>query len=261
MKTDSRRKDTLERPWPTIRINGMPILHEDEPIAPTTYVNGVPILFEDITESEMGETNAHVLTNVILFVCLQSFLAERHAKLRVFANMNLYYHLPNVETDAKTSAAPDSMIVEPFKASRQDFRSYEIGLDGPAPLLTAEVMSARTAKKRDLLDKAALYAALRVKEYVLIDTTGQFLRHRLLLKRLQRNGSWKDETDPDGGITSKLGFRLVVEADGQLRLLDAKTRRHYVRPDEAEAKILELQAALTEVTMQLKQQERRKLEG
>src|SRR5207302_8716731 len=89
-------------------------------------------------------------------------------------------------------------------------------------------------EQRDLNEKVTLYAKLGVAEYVLVDVTGQFLPQRLLLKRLQADGTWRDEQDADGGITSQLGFRLVIDNDGELRVLDAVTGRRYARPDEAE---------------------------
>ncbi len=36
--------------------------------------------------------------------------------------------------------------------------------------------------------------------------------------------TWQDEQDADGGITSRLGFRVVIENDGQLRVIDAEDR-------------------------------------
>jgi hypothetical protein len=69
----------------------------------------------------------------------------------------------------------------------------------------------------------------------LIDVTGRFLPERLLLKRLRRNRTWNDEQDADGGITSKLGFRLIIDTDDRLRVVNARTEEPYARPDEAQA--------------------------
>src|SRR5207244_12185465 len=118
--------------------------------------------------------------------------AQQHPRLRAFANMNLYYELPRAKSEPKACATPDTMVVEPLRRLRQDVSSYEIGRDGPAPLLTAEILSARTAKQRDLRDKAALYAAIGVTEYVLIDVSGRYLRQRLLLQHLLPSGAWED---------------------------------------------------------------------
>jgi Putative restriction endonuclease len=105
----------------------------------------------------------------------------------------------------------------------EDTRSYTIGRDGPPPLATMEVLSQRSAQQRDLKEKMVVYAKLRVPEYLLVDLSGRFLPERLLLKRLQANGTYRDEKDKDGGVTSQLGFRLIIEADGQLTVVNART--------------------------------------
>ena len=46
---------------------------------------------------------------------------------------------------------------------------------------------------------------------------------------------WKDEyPDDQGGVTSELGFRLVIDDDGQLAVVDIESGKRYLRPDEAE---------------------------
>jgi hypothetical protein len=60
----------------------------------------------------------------------------------------------------------------------------------------------------------------------------------LQLKRLRRDRTWKDEQDADGGVTSKLGFRFIIDADGRLRVTDSLTGGPYPRPDEAQAEAL-----------------------
>jgi Uma2 family endonuclease len=112
--------------------------------------------------------------------------------------------------------------------------SYKIGRDGPAPLVAAEVLSARTAQQRDKGEKVGIYAALGVNEYILIDPSGEFLPQRLQLNRRQPDGTWQEMMDTDGGITSQLGFRIVMDPDGEIRLLDAATGQSLLRPDEAQ---------------------------
>src|SRR5437660_4167104 len=99
------------------------------------------------------------------------------------------------------------MVVRPYQLLDEIVRSYTIGKDGPAPVLTAEVLSERSAQQRDLQEKMVVYARLGVAEYIVVDESGKHLPARLLLKRLQNDGTYKDEQDSDGGVTSKLGFR------------------------------------------------------
>ena len=120
-------------------------------------------------------------------------------------------------------------------------------LTDPRPLFVTEVLSERTFQQRDLTDKPLIYAKLRVPEYAIVDVSGQFLSVRLLLKVLQPDGAWKDVRDPDGGITSRLGFRIVIDPDGQLRIHDAVTGNAYLRPDEAAQRIRVLEAELAKL--------------
>ncbi len=82
-----------------------------------------------------------------------------------------------------------------------------------------------------------------VEEYLLADVTGDLLPQRLLLLQRQPDGSWREGQDADGGVTSRLGFRVVIEEDGQLRVIDAKTGKRYARPDEAQTTADALAAA------------------
>ena len=201
--------------------------------------HGLPILYEDEEEGDLGESNPHVVTDEILHVCLKAHLAGR-PEYRIFSNMNLYYVDVEIERGRGLPyVSPDIMVVEPARLLPEDVASYQIGRDGPAPVLTAEILSERSAQQRDLREKAVVYARLGVAEYILVDVTGRFLPQRLLLKRLQPDGSWQDEQDADGGVTSRLGFRLLIDPDGRLRVLDAATGKRYIRPDEAETAVAE----------------------
>jgi Uma2 family endonuclease len=204
----------------TVKREGMPL---------PTSAEDWPLLYEDEEEGDLGEANIHVLTEEIFRNGLKAHLAGQR-RYRVFSNMNLYYH----PKDPKPYVSPDNMLVEPFSELGEDVSSYRIGVDGPAPLLTLEVLSARTAQQRDLTDKLIVYAKLGVQEYIVVDVTGVYLPQRLLLKRLQSDGTWKDEQDPDGGVTSRLGFRLIIDTDGHLRMLNSRTGKRYARPNEAE---------------------------
>ena len=233
------------------------MLREDWEGPATAYDNGFPVLRDDLSEAFVGESNPHLTTTEILHICLKAFLALRHPHLRVFANMYLYYQAFDSQTkvERKDCAAPDAMIVEPYRPLGHAVLSYTVGREGPAPLVAAEVLSARTAERRDKQEKIEIYAALGVNEYILIDPSGEFLPQRLQLKRLRPDGTWQDVTDADGGITSQLGFRIVLEPDGEIRLFDAATGEPFARPDEAEAEIRALKARLADLERQQREQQ------
>jgi Uma2 family endonuclease len=190
--------------------------------------DGMPLLYEDEEEGDMGDATWHSDSVAIALYGLKAHLGDRE-ELQVLTNLNLYYST----TDRKAYVSPDLMVVEPDEVN-EDLPSYRIGEDGPAPLLVGEVLSERTAQQGDLREKLPVYAGLGTREYLLIDVTGRFLPERLLLKRLRRNRTWKDEQDADGGITSKFEFRFILDMDDRLRVVDAQTGRPYARPDEAQ---------------------------
>jgi Uma2 family endonuclease len=190
--------------------------------------DGLPLLYEDEEEGDMGDATWHTDAMDIALYGVMAHLRDRQ-ELQVFANLNLFYST----RDRSAYVSPDLMVVEPDELN-EDLTSYRIGENGPAPLLVGEVLSERTAQQEDLRDKLPTYAGLGTREYLLIDLTGRFLPERLQLKRLRRDRTWKDEQDADGGITSKLGFRLIIDTDGRLRVVNAQTGRPYARPDEAQ---------------------------
>jgi Uma2 family endonuclease len=221
-------KDTRESTF--MSIHATPLL-----APPPGALDDIPIMYEDEDEGEMGESNLHRTTGEILHVCIRAHLKDDH-RLQAFANMNVYYREePKHErTRSAPYISPDVMIVAPFARLPENQVSYKIGRDGPAPLTTMEALSERTAEQRDLDDKIIICARLGVAEYILVDPPGEYLPERLLLKRLQPNGTYRDEQDADGGITSVLGFRIVLDADGKVRVINARTGWAYIRPDEAD---------------------------
>jgi Uma2 family endonuclease len=199
----------------------------------------------------MGEAEVHFETTAILRYGLKAHLAGRPGH-RVFSDLNFYYH-PKV---AEAYVSPDNMVVIPSCDLGDEVPSYRLHRDGPAPLLTAEVLSRRSWQQRDLGEKLVVYAGLGVAEYILVDVTGKYLGQRLLLKRLGGGHAWHDEQDADGGVTSVLGFRLVIAADGKLRVLNAQTGEPYPRPDEADVQVRQAEKQARQAEKQARQAEK-----
>jgi Uma2 family endonuclease len=202
--------------------------YENDPVLQRIRPKGIPLLYGD-EDFEMGETAIHNITTDILLYGL-AFHFARAAAYRVYGNLNLYYS----DEDPNLYVSPDVMVIKARRGLPKLITSYRIGEDGPGPTLVSEVLSFRTWQQGDLTDKPMLYSDLGVDEYIVADVTGDMLEQRLLLLRRQTDGRWRDEQDPDGGITSRLGFRVLIEEDGQLRVLDTKSGKRYARPDEAQ---------------------------
>ena len=242
MASRLKTEPSEEQLEPVTYVGGVPILSQGEPpIRAIEWFGNVPLLYEDDDEGDMGESNPHLQSNVILYVCLSTHFAHL-PQYQVFSDLNLYYRPEDLPEEKRTPyATPDTMVVEPYRRLDQDVSSYTVDEDGPAPLLTIEILSRRSAQQRDLKEKIPLYAYLGVQEYILVDITGNFLPQKLLLKRLQEDGTYKDERDADGGVTSKFGFRIIIDADGQVRVINTATGYRYIRPLEAEAEARKLQ--------------------
>jgi Uma2 family endonuclease len=190
----------------------------------------MPVMYEDEGQEEMGESEVHVITIEILRNGLRDHFAP-WPNSHVFSDINLYYH----PLKRKSYISPDVMVVALPKPLQRRLVSYRIGKNRPAPTVAIEVLSRRSAQQQDVSNKPELYAELGVAEYILVDATGEFLPQRLLLKRLRKSGAWDDEQDPDGGVTSRHGFRVVIEKDGDVRVIDGPTGKRYLRPEEASA--------------------------
>jgi Uma2 family endonuclease len=219
----------------------------------------LPILFQEEEDDGVGEGNIHWLWAIDLYQGIKTHLAQQSA-LYVFANLNVYYRDKPLHPKSRQrpNVAPDTMVVQPLAPLPEYVPSYSIGRDGPAPVLAAEVLSPHSARRRDLKAKPILYAGLAIPEYLLADPLGRYLPERLLLKRLQPDRTWHDLRDPDGGVTSQLGFRVILE-DDHLRVIDAVTGKRYVRPDEAqgaEDQRRELEEKVRALQAQLRRQRR-----
>src|SRR5262249_54369695 len=206
---------------------------DSDPVLKKLQPKGLPVLHED-EGPKMGDSSLHTRTCDILYYGVKFHLADQ-ARFRVFRDLNVYY----AADDPSAYVSPDIFFVKAKRSLPQEVSSYRIGRDGPAPRVVIEALSPRTYQEGDLTDKPVLYAALGVEEYILVDVTGELLKERLLLLRRQTNGKWKSEQDADGGVTSRFGFRVIIDADGQVRVLNAKTGKPYARPDQAQQAVEE----------------------
>jgi Uma2 family endonuclease len=209
-------------------VNGAPDDLDPMPI----IADDMPVMYEDEGQDEMGESDPHTDTDHILRTAILAHLRSR-PEMRTFSNLNVFYH----RVDRWAYVSPDLLVVRPIGPLPERVSSYRIGVQGPAPDLMIEILSRRSFQQQDLTNKPIIYSRLGVAEYILVDSTGEFLERRLLLRRLQDDGTWLDEQDADGGVTSRLGFRIVLEGDGRPRVLDATTGKRYVRPDEAQRSV------------------------
>jgi Uma2 family endonuclease len=162
----------------------------------------------------MAETGLHVRAILVLFQALEDALPATEF---VAADMYWYWEKGHIES----RIAPDVMVVKGVgRAERRSFFTWREG--GAVPSAVFEMASEHTWRE-DLGEKRRCYERLGVREYILFDPEGQYLRPRLLAFRLVEGRYALIEPDADDRLLSEeLG--LWIKAEGlMLRLIDAGT--------------------------------------
>jgi Uma2 family endonuclease len=162
----------------------------------------------------MGETGLHVLAILQLF---QAFLEHLPATDFPAADMFWYWE----EGHPESCVAPDLMVVKGVgRAHRRSFFTWREG--GAIPCIVFEMASENTWRD-DLGEKRLKYQRLGVREYILFDPEGEYLRPRLQGFRLVEGRYEPIALDAEGRLRSEeLGFVLVPQGIF-LRLLDETT--------------------------------------
>ncbi|MGH9800814.1 MAG: Uma2 family endonuclease [Blastocatellia bacterium] len=179
----------------------------------------------DYPESDgkpMAETDKHRDLMTALIGSLRNHFADAK-DVYVSGNLLLYY----VEGDLDKNVAPDVFVVR--GVGKHDRRTYYLWEEQHAPSVVIEV-SSRSTKKEDLNWKKQLYAWLGVREYFIFDPEYK-LKPPLRAYRL-RGGQFVEEAVTGGRVLSKeLGLELV-NTGKTLRLLDPRTNRFLLTPEE-----------------------------
>ena len=161
-----------------------------------------------------GETGIHVQAIMLLFQGLVDVLPETDF---IAADMFWYWE----EGQPKSCVAPDVMVVKGVGRSyRRSFFTWREG--GAVPCVVFEMASENTWRE-DLGKKRRLYERLGVREYIMFDPEGEYLRPRLMGFRLVEGHYELIEPDADDRLRSEeLG--LGMKAEGlMLRLFDGTT--------------------------------------
>jgi Uma2 family endonuclease len=162
----------------------------------------------------MAETGLHVKAIIHLFNVF-----EDHLPATDFIAADMYWFWEEGHPDSRV--APDLMVVK--GVGRTDRRSFFTWLEGGAvPCIIFEMASEHTWRD-DLWEKRPKYERLGVREYILFDPDGEYLRPRLQGFRLVEGRYEPIKPDEDGRLWSEeLGFFMKPEGL-VLRLFDGTT--------------------------------------
>ena len=149
--------------------------------------------------------------------------------------------------------SPDIAAILGGKLPADEEKSYRVGRDGPLPAFVVEVTSEET-RTTDLYEKNLLYAAVGVKEYLIIDLLANRSREwRLIGYRIGDKPRYKRITpDADGGLSfQSIGLRFVYVGNKRVDIYDITTGQRLLTPDELKTKA-ETEAARAETEAALR---------
>jgi Uma2 family endonuclease len=162
----------------------------------------------------MAETGIHVRAIMLLFQGLEDALP---ATVFIAADMFWYWE----EGHPESRVAPDLMVAK--GVGRDDRRSFFTWREGGAVPCAVFEMASKNTWREDLGEKRLLYERLGVREYILFDPEGKYLRPRLLAFRLVEGRYEFIAPDADDRLRSEeLGLFMKAERR-MLRLIDAAT--------------------------------------
>jgi len=191
-------------------------------------------------EDLMGETLPHAeLIDYLKNVLEWLFRAQTCA---IYKNFNFFQS----SDEDEYPLVPDLAIIK--GVSRVAWRSWRVGIHGPAPQVVFEVASDKTWE-RDLEEKPGAYSAMGVQEYYAYDPYEPALP--LSRRRGQRLFGWHRDRETgllhtvpllaNGNLWSPHLESYLVPDDGFLRLYDRYNRLR-LTPFEAEAQARQAEA-------------------
>lgn len=135
------------------------------------------VIYPDSDGQPIAESDA---TRYYLFYCVETLRLYFRGRQNIYVSGNLFIYYE--EGNNNVSISPDVFVI--FGVSNRDRRSYKTWEEGgKLPSFILEITS-RTTKRRDEVEKPALYASLGVAEYFQYDPTGDYLKPQLKAGRL-----------------------------------------------------------------------------
>jgi regulator of protease activity HflC (stomatin/prohibitin superfamily) len=162
---------------------------------------------------------------------LQTFLGA--GQWLIMHDVLIHWGVPRVPAKSPDiTAAPGGVLPTP------DTKSYRVGRDGPLPVFVVELTSEET-RLVDLFEKNLLYAAVGVKEMLVIDLLPddggdwQLLGYRLEDRPYYR----RIKADEQGGVTfPNIGLRFVAVGRTRIDVYDVTTGERLLTPEEQKAR-------------------------
>ena len=151
---------------------------------------------------------------------LSTWFQDR-ADVAVQADMFVHYLVTDEDGEReRRMLAPDVFVI--FGVPKRQRFSYVVWKEGKAPDFVLEVLSSSTWR-RDTVEKKAIYAAMGVSEYWLLDPLGPFLSPPLIGYRLTDRQYVRIDSEPGTTATyvsDVLELELRIDDAGRFRIRD-----------------------------------------
>ena len=207
---------------------------------PLTLLEVLYPLEEDIGVVVMPESPLHDIWTKLLAIMLRTYLSS--SDWLVIGDVLIHWG-----SRRAPPKGPDLAAIPGGRLPAVKEKSYRVGRDGPTPAFALEITSEET-RQSDLYEKPLLYAAVGVKEMLVIDIlskpTGPW---QLLGYRLEDSPFYqKLAPDAEGGLTFKtIDLRFVGVGRERIEVYEAASGKRLLRPDELKARA-EAEAARAE---------------
>ena len=197
---------------------------------------------DDIGVVFMAQSIIHNIWCMILANLLRTYLDA--SKFLVTQDNLIYWERGTIPPNA-----PDLAVIPGGKTSPDEHNSFRVGRDGPIPAFVVEITSKGTCSE-DLTIKPTKYAAIGIKEYLIID----FRTHKnkdwaLIGYRLEASSPYykKMKPDADGGLTFEtIGLRFVAVKRERIDVYNTATGERLLTLDEQKARAEAAEAARLE---------------
>lgn len=207
---------------------------------PLTLLEFLYPIEEDVGAVVMPESPLHDLWTNLLAIMLRGYLSS--ADWLVISDVLIHWGQPRAP-----AKAPDLAAIPGGRMPAQTEKSYRVERDGPIPAFALEITSEET-RQSDLYEKTLLYAAVGVREMLVIDILSELAGPwQLLGYRLEDSPFYREiEPDADGGLTFEtIGLRFVAIGRERIEVYEAATGERLLTPDELKARA-EVEAARAE---------------
>lgn len=197
---------------------------------PLTLLELLYPIEDDVGVVKVAESPLHDILVTLLATMLRVYLGARDW----LTTSDVIIHWGFKRAPYKS---PDIAAILGGKLPDDEEKSYRVGRDGPLPSFIIEVTSEET-RTTDLYEKNLLYAAVGVKEYLIIDILANRNRDwRLIGYRLGDKPRYKRiSPDEDGGLSfQSIGLRFVLE-ERRVAIYDSATGQRLLTPDELKVK-------------------------